>query len=81
MKYLFAYFNEQSQKLRFAKSKANEFNDQFIFIGPITPGERDFYVEILADRFGDKDITTNQIIRYYKELKKFCERVKKITID
>lgn len=74
MKYLEIYYNEDTQKVSIDAKHNNEFK----FIGTATGVEKSFLIEILADRFGDNDITLKQFQRYYTELKGFCYKMKNI---
>jgi hypothetical protein len=81
MSYIFLYYNEQTQKLRSRKLPFQDLEEGFILIGAITRTEKEFLVEILFTRFGEKEITLKQIQRYYSELKNFCERVKSVVVN
>jgi hypothetical protein len=81
MSYIFLYYNEQTQKLRSRKLPFQDLEEGFILIGAITRIEKEFLVEILFTRFGEKEITLKQIQRYYSELKNFCERVKSVVVN
>jgi len=81
MSYIFLYYNEQTQKLRSLKLHFQDLEEGFVLIGAITRIEKEFLVEILFTRFGEKEITLKQIQRYYSELKNFCERVKSVVVN
>jgi|AntAceMinimDraft_11_1070367.scaffolds.fasta_scaffold45109_2 hypothetical protein len=81
MSYIFLYYNEQTQKLRSRKLPFQDLEEGFILIGAITRTEKEFLVEILFTRFGEKEITLKQMQRYYSELKNFCERVKSVVVN
>jgi len=81
MSYIFLYYNEQTQKLRSLKLPFQDLEEGFVLIGAITRIEKEFLVEILFTRFGEKEITLKQIQRYYSELKNFCERVKSVVVN
>jgi len=81
MSYIFLYYNEQTQKLRSCKLPFQDLEEGFILIGAITRIEKEFLVEILFTRFGEKEITLKQMQRYYSELKNFCERVKSVVVN
>jgi len=76
MSYIFLYYNEQTQKLRSRKLPFQDLEEGFILIGAITRTEKEFLVEILFTRFGEKEITLKQMQRYYSELKTFAKGLK-----
>lgn len=78
MRYLFIYYNEDTQKMRCRYKEVTGAEDGFELAGTITEVERDLLIEILFERYGDGHISLKNFLRYYGELKTFCQKMKMI---
>lgn len=76
-KYYYIYFEPQTNRIR-RKSFKESVIDDFEYIGTMTPVELELLLEVIFERFGDKNITLRQFQRYFGDLKTFCQRVKMI---
>lgn len=78
MRYIFIYYNENTQKVRCRFKEINGATDGFELVGTITEVERDLLIEILFERYGDTHISLKNFLRIYGDLKTFCQKMKMI---
>lgn len=76
-KYFYIYFEEKTNKVR-RKLKRADLTDDFELVGTMTQVELELLLELIFERFGDRNITLRQFQRYFGDLKQFCQRVKMI---
>jgi|11_taG_2_1085331.scaffolds.fasta_scaffold05060_6 hypothetical protein len=73
------FWDQNRQRIRF--SATNDFKgiENYSFIGFSNEHEFEILLEVLFDRFGDQDITTNQILTIYQNFMKFLDNLKNLT--
>ena len=70
----FIYYDEINQKVR-KTPKRLQVVQNFYYTGQLTEVEFDLLIEILFKAYGDNDITLEQFLIYFNELKDFTDRI------
>lgn len=70
----FIYYDEINQKVR-KTPKRLQVVQNFYYTGQLTEVEFDLLIEILFKAYGDNDITLEQFLIYFNELKEFTDRI------
>ena len=70
----FIYYDEINQKVR-KTPKRLQVVQNFYYTGQLTEVEFDLLIEILFKAYGDNDITLEQFLIYFNELKHFTDRI------
>jgi hypothetical protein len=81
MKYRKVFYSEEKNKVRsksfdwVSNSTLNE-EDDFEYVGTMTPTELDLLVESLFSKYGVKDITLEQFENMFGDIRTFCDILK-----
>jgi|TARA_R100000426_G_C4792588_1_gene99233 hypothetical protein len=76
MIYNYIYYNEKSQKVR---CKSFQVSDaEFEFVGKLTKCEFDLLIEVLFEQHGDHNITLEEFVNVYLQLRNFTDELKNL---
>tara|TARA_Y100001937_G_C7134438_1_gene339227 strand:+ start:4499 stop:4759 length:261 start_codon:yes stop_codon:yes gene_type:complete len=81
MFYNFIFYSETKQKVRCTTYKEQHEDEEFEFVGKLTKTEFDLLIEILFEKFGDEDISLDQFVRSYLDIRDFSDQVKTLVND
>ena len=74
IRYFHIYFDEINQKVS-RKQKRLQVVQNFYYMGQVTEVEYDLLIEILFRAYGENDITLEQFLIFFNELKEFSEKI------
>lgn len=74
IRYYHIYFDEINQKVS-RKPKRLQVVQNFYYMGQLTEVEFDLLLEILFRAYGENDITLEQFLIFFNELKEFSEKI------
>ena len=77
-KYSYVYFDPNNQKVRWTQSISEDVIINYEYVGKMTRVEFDLLVEVLWKVFEDKDIPLKDFMKYYNDIRVFCDRLKVI---
>lgn len=77
-KYSYVYFDPNNQKVRWTQSISEDVIINYEYVGKMTRVEFDLLVEVLWEVFEDKDIPLKDFMKYYSDIRVFCDRLKVI---
>jgi hypothetical protein len=77
IRYFHIYFDEINQKVS-RKQKRLQVVHNFYYMGQVTDVEYDLLIEILFRAYGENDITLEQFLIFFNELKEFSERIEEL---
>ena len=77
-KYSYVYFDPNNQKVRWTQSISEDVIINYEYVGKMTRVEFDLLVEVLWEVFEDKDIPLKDFMKYYNDIRVFCDRLKVI---
>jgi len=77
IRYFHIYFDEINQKVS-RKQKRLQVVQNFYYMGQVTEVEYDLLIEILFRAYGENDITLEQFLIFFNELKEFSERIEEL---
>ena len=77
-KYSYVYFDPNNQKVRWTQSISEDVIINYEYVGKMTRVEFDLLVEVLWEVFEDKDIPLKDFLKYYNDIRVFCDRLKVI---
>ena len=77
-KYSYVYFDPNNQKVRWTQSISEDVIVNYEYVGKMTRVEFDLLVEVLWEVFEDKDIPLKDFMKYYNDIRVFCDRLKVI---
>jgi hypothetical protein len=72
------YFDHFNQKVRWTQTSTSDMPVHYHYVGSMSRVEFDLLVEVLWEIFDDSDITLQEFCHYYKEIREFCDQIKKI---
>lgn len=72
------YFDHFNQKVRWTQTSTSDMPVHYHYVGSMSRVEFDLLVEVLWEIFDDSDITLQEFCHYYKEIREFCDHIKKI---
>ena len=75
-KFIYVYFDYDNQKVRWTQTVTEDIDITYNFIGKMTRGEFDLLVEVLREVFEDKDIPLKDFMKYYNDIRHFCDKIK-----
>jgi hypothetical protein len=78
MKHKNVYFDHINQKVRWTQSTTADVPVQYNYIGSMSRVEFDLLVEVLWEIFDDSDITLEEFLRYYGQIREFCDDIKRL---
>lgn len=78
MNYKYVYFDENNQKVRFTHNITENVEFEYIQVGRMTRVEFDLLVEVLFEIYEDNDIPLKDFLKYYKDIRSFCNKLKTI---
>ena len=78
MKHKNVYFDQINQKVRWTQSTTDDVTVQYNYIGSMSRVEFDLFVEVLWEIFEDSDITLEEFLRYYRQIREFCDDIKRL---
>ena len=78
MKHKNVYFDQINQKVRWTQSTTDDVPGQYNYIGSMSRVEFDLLVEVLWEIFEDSDITLEEFLRYYRQIREFCDDIKRL---
>jgi len=73
------FFSHLNQKVRWTQTSTSDMPVHYDFVGCMTRVEFDLLVEVLWEIFDDGYITLQEFRHYYKEIREFCDEIKKLT--
>lgn len=79
MKYKNVFFDPNNQKVRWTQHTTDDLPVTYDYVGSMTRVEFDVLIEVLWFLFDDSDIPLQEFKKYYKEIREFCDNIKKIT--
>lgn len=77
-KYSYVYFDPNNQKVRWTQSISEDVIVNYEYVGKMTRVEFDLLVEVLWEVFEDKDIPLKDFMKYYNDIRVFCDKLKVI---
>jgi hypothetical protein len=77
-KYSYVYFDPNNQKVRWTQSISKDVIINYEYVGKMTRVEFDLLVEVLWEVFEDKDIPLKDFLKYYNDIRVFCDKLKVI---
>jgi hypothetical protein len=77
-KYSYVYFDPNNQKVRWTQSISEDVIINYEYVGKMTRVEFDLLVEVLWEVFEDKDIPLKDFLKYYNDIRVFCDKLKVI---
>lgn len=77
IRYYHIYFDEINQKVS-RKPKRLQVVQNFYYMGQLTEVEFDLLLEILFRAYGENDITLEQFLIFFNELKEFSEKIEEL---
>lgn len=77
-KYSYVYFDPNNQKVRWTQSISEDVIINYEYVGKMTRVEFDLLVEVLWEVFEDKDIPLKDFMKYYSDIRVFCDKLKVI---
>ena len=77
-KYSYVYFDPNNQKVRWTQSISEDVIINYEYVGKMTRVEFDLLVEVLWELFEDKDIPLKDFLKYYNDIRVFCDKLKVI---
>lgn len=80
LKHRFLYFNQFDQKISFPSKEIEKPKKSQRKLGKMTRAEFDMLLEILSERFDEKNITQLQFARYFNEVRQFTSRLKRTAL-
>ena len=78
MKHKNVYFDQINQKVRWTQSTTDDVPVQYNYIGSMSRVEFDLLVEVLWEIFEDSDINLEEFLRYYRQIREFCDDIKRL---
>lgn len=75
-KYSYVYFDPNNQKVRWTQSISEDVIINYEYVGKMTRVEFDLLVEVLWEVFEDKDIPLKDFLKYYNDIRVFCDKIK-----
>ena len=78
MKHKNVYFDQINQKVRWTQSTTDDIPVQYNYIGSMSRVEFDLLVEVLWEIFEDSDIKLEEFLRYYRQIREFCDDIKRL---
>ena len=73
------FFDHHNQKVRWTQTSSNDMPVHYHYVGSMTRVEFDLLVDVLWEIFDDSDISLQDFCHYYKEIREFCDDIKKLT--
>jgi hypothetical protein len=75
-KYNYVYFDSENQKVRWTQNITEDIDITYNLVGKMTRVEFDLLVEVLWEVFEDKDIPFKDFMKYYNDIRYFCDKIK-----
>lgn len=78
MKYKNVFFDQNNQKVRWTQNTSIDLPVNYSYVGTMSRVEFDLLIEVLWEIFDDSDITLQEFKKHYKDIREFCDNIKKM---
>lgn len=78
MTYKNVYFDDENQKVRWTTTPSHKLSFSYEYIGTMTKTEFDILVEVLWELYEDNEISLEDFVKTFGDLRAFFDRIKEL---